>query len=138
MSDEDVQQAIAVLKRHGWGPEDFMEQYPELRHTPGMTHGLTLERLGLETYEEWQMWRERIPVMHFDPEWDVRIIPPTTGAIVRFLVNGLSIYLDCYARLGTLSEPYWELYPYGNDVGRFLMADVEGLFAAIREELCRT
>lgn len=87
--------------------------------------------------------KAEIPPLHFKPEWDVRIIPPFGGAMMRFTVdhNGrhVSVYCDFFEMLGFYGEPYWEMYPrsYGDsiDVMRFPLADTEGLIRNIDEEL---
>ena len=54
--------------------------------------------------DEWGKWIDLIPAIKFSPEWEVKVIPPFGGAIVRFLVickgKTASVYLDCYDRIG--------------------------------------
>lgn len=102
----------------------------------------TMARLGIEEVEEWRKWCKEIPYIKFPNSWQVQIIPPITLAIVRFKVkkahtrNEISVYLDCYNRLGFSIEPYWEIYPDANDSNaRFAMADTEGLIKAIANSL---
>ncbi len=85
--------------------------------------------------------------IHFKPEWDVRVIPPFGGAMMRFSVthNGkhISVYCDFFNALGYYGDPpkpYWEMYPrnYADgsmDVMRFDLDDTEGLVKNIDEEL---
>jgi len=77
-------------------------------------------RQKVESTEEWMKWVEEIPAISFKEEWKVKIIPPFAGAIARFHVgNGdrdVSVYLDCCNKLGYFGEPYWEIYPYKDDV----------------------
>lgn len=85
-------------------------------------------------------WVEKIPRVRFDPEWDVRAIPPFGGALVRYKVrhNGafVSIYLDGDNSLGYGPEPaYWEVYPYEGDVWRCRIDETESLVEAIRESI---
>lgn len=88
---------------------------------------------------ETRKWVSEIPYIKFDPSWEVKVIPPFGGATVRFLVkkNGktVSVYLDCYDRLGCVEAPYWEAYPISEDVARFLLNDVNELVEAITKEL---
>jgi len=84
-----------------------------------------------DTYE-WRKWVEEIPPIHFKENWNVRIIPPFNGAIIRFVVNGVSVYLDCYDILGSFGGPYWEVYPYKGDTYRCKMNDVDELLQAIQ------
>ena len=99
----------------------------------------------LEKNHEWDKWANEIPFISFSADWEVKIIPPFLGAIVRFCVRqkgnhdgGCSVYLDCYDRLGFFGEPYWELYPHNGDVFRCPMNDTESLLNAIKETLTRT
>lgn len=92
--------------------------------------------------KEYDKWIEEIPNIKFPNDWEVRIIPPTLGAIVRFLVfknnTRISVCLDCYDRLGVYGEPYWGIYPAKyNDMGidRFAMNDIEGLLEGIEKSL---
>lgn len=89
----------------------------------------------------WEKWRKEIPFIRFDADWDVRIIPPFNGAIVRFYVKkgerSVSVYLDCYDTLGYMQKPYWEIYPFEDDVHRVEMDNVQELTEKIREELNR-
>ena len=93
---------------------------------------------------------DAFPALRFQPQWEVRIIPPRGGAVVRFLVrsNGreISVYGDYYSALGVFGnhEPYWEMYPRTyiddqegheyQDTERFPLDDAEGLLRAIDEE----
>ena len=70
-----------------------------------------------ETLMESQKWTKEIPNINFHEEWDIKITPPFGGAVVRFRVNDrVSVYLDCYNRLGVWDGPYWEIYPVNDDV----------------------
>ena len=98
-----------------------------------------LDRYEIERREEWDKWRVEIPALQFPPDWKVKIIPPFAGAIVRFVVEkgekSVSVYLDCYDKLGCFGAPYWELYPYGDDVCRVAMAESTELIQRIQESL---
>lgn len=88
-----------------------------------------------------------VPILHFKPEWGVKIMPPFGGAVVRFVVeyNGrsVSVYADYFGMLGRYGadgkEPYWEMYPRTykeySDVMRFDIGDTENLIKNIDEEL---
>lgn len=89
-----------------------------------------------------------IPPIHFKPEWDVRIIPPFGGAMMRFTVDyndkHISVYCDFFENLGLFGgEPYWEMYPRHYecdgkqyvDVMRFPLNDTENLVKEIDAEL---
>jgi acetone carboxylase gamma subunit len=88
---------------------------------------------------EHDKWVKTIPVLQFKTEWSVKVIPPTAGAVVRFLVKAndkqISVYLDCYDHLGFVGQPYWEAYPIGGDARRFYIGQTEELMQAITEEL---
>ena len=94
----------------------------------------------LANEKEYHKWQEEIPNISFPSDWEIRIIPPFGGAIVRFLaIKGdrqVSVYLDCYDRLGIYGSPYWEIYPNtSGDVDRLSMNDVDGLLQGIKESL---
>ena len=85
---------------------------------------------------EWDKWCKEIPRLKFKPSWEVQIIPPFAGAVVRFVVyksdKFVSVYLDCYDNLGHFSAPHWEIYPDRDDNNlRFEMNDTENLIKAI-------
>lgn len=100
-----------------------------------------LKQLEIEKLNEWQKWSKEIPFIQFPADWQIRIIPPLTGAIVRFLVNvpgkpdRVSVYLDCYDVLGYFGEPHWEVYPVptsdGDNNERCAMNDVNTLLELI-------
>lgn len=98
-------------------------------------------RAKIEEKDEFKKWMTEIPVLSFPSNWKVKIIPPFHGAIVRFLVfdqeekQRVSVYLDCYDRLGYFGEPYWEIHPYDNDVYRIKMQDADELLKRIQEIL---
>lgn len=91
----------------------------------------------LENLQEWYKWTKEIPAIEFRQGYKVQVIPPMTGAIVRFrLIKGkhsISVYLDCYDMLGLVGEPYWEIYPYDGDVARVYMDDTDELLDRIDE-----
>jgi len=91
---------------------------------------------------EWDKWIKEIPFIPFSKKWEVKIIPPTQGAIVRFRVRirkykdakYISVYLDCYDILGSFGSPYWEIYPNKEgDVSRIPMNDMDELLAELKE-----
>lgn len=95
---------------------------------------------SLKVYEaerimEYMKWVNEIPNISFPSDYKVKIIPAFGGAVVRFRVekNGksVSVYLDCYDNLGCYGEPYWEVYPYDNDVFRCGMNNTKELMNAI-------
>lgn len=98
-----------------------------------------IKRYTIEHFEKWQEWACKIPAIEFPAGWKVTIIPPFCGAIARFYVQvpgqleNKSIYLDVFDALGCVGKPYWEVYPYKNDVGRCAMADVEKLLEMIAD-----
>lgn len=72
-------------------------------------------------------------------DWEVKIIPPFGGAIIRFLVANsrgwVSVYLDGYNMLGGVrGEAYWEVYD-GEDIERFKIGESEQMMARIEEKL---
>lgn len=97
----------------------------------------------MEKEFEWIRWVRDIPYLEFPSHWRVKIIPPFVGAVVRFLIRTdqmpkderVSVYLDCYDNLGSVGEPYWEVYPNGGDIMRCSMNDTGGLLQAIGEAI---
>ena len=84
------------------------------------------DRYNVEKREEWRRWCEEIPELQFPSSWNVKIIPPFGGAMVRFIINEkISVYLDCYDSLGFMGEPYWEIYPYCDDTWRCPMNNTD-------------
>lgn len=91
---------------------------------------------------EWNKWCKEIPRLNFHSDWNVKIIPPFGGAIIRFNCekngNYADVYLDCYDELGCFGSPYWEIYPYDDDVYkvyRCCMNNTEELIKRIDEIL---
>jgi len=91
---------------------------------------------------ETRKWASEIPDLDFDPFWKVRVVPPFGGAVIRFYVKNpfnnrfVSVYLDCYGHLGTVDEPYWEIYPdKDGDASRFSLYDTVDLLNGIRASL---
>ena len=83
-------------------------------------------------------WRNEIPYIKWPKDWEVKAVPPQTGAVVRYLVKKgdkeISIYLDCYDLLGCFGEPYWEAYPIDGDTFRCKMNNTASLLKALKRE----
>jgi hypothetical protein len=103
----------------------------------------TIKRFEVERDEKWLELSGTIPYLNFKNDWNVSITPPFGGAIARFRVKYkekfISVYLDCFDSLGYMGEPYWEIYPVGDDetTARFLINETDELISAIDEELNR-
>jgi len=75
----------------------------------------------VDTFQEYRKWSKQIPYINFPIDLGVIIMAPPKGAIIRFLIKRknsdtfMSVYLDCYDRLGVVGEPYWEIYNSKND-----------------------
>lgn len=97
-----------------------------------------------ERVQESRKWMKEIPALHFEKEWDVRIIPPFGGAVIRFWIwhNGkrVSVYFDAYSELGYMYDeddnpiPYFEFYD-GEDCRRYYMDESEQMMEDIKEFL---
>lgn len=95
------------------------------------------------TEEDSLKWNDKIPYIKIPDNLKIRIIPPFAGAVIRFIVCAAedeevnaSVYLDCYGALGSYGgEPYWEVYPYGEDVFRCSMEDTKSLVNAITKTI---
>jgi len=91
--------------------------------------------------DKWREWAFKIPFIEFPAGWKVSVSPPFGGAVARFRVrlpemsenDSISIYLDCYDRLGCYGQPYWEVYPYKSDCGRCDMSDTAELLRMIAD-----
>lgn len=98
-----------------------------------------LFRYEMEAHDKWLEWSFKIPFIQFPSDWKIRITPPFGGAVARFRVwipgmpdaENVSIYLDCFDRLGCYGKPYWEVHPYKGDCGRCDMADIPELLRMI-------
>jgi len=135
--EKDIQLPLRALVREEiLTLQGLVELFPALRHATWSWERSMQARFQVEIEEEWAKWRDKIPQIQFPNDWKVRIIPPLARAVIRFHVNDISIYLDCYDNLGCVGEPYWEIYPAADgDCERFLMADVTGLLDGIKRAL---
>lgn len=97
-----------------------------------------------ESLQECRKWAAIIPSLHFEKEWDVKIIPPFAGALIRFTIdyNGkhVSVYLDGYSELGWMYNdndepiPYFEYYD-GEECYRYYMNESEKMMEDIKNFL---
>ena len=105
-----------------------------------------LLRGKVEEEEGWTYWARKMPSFHFDPDWEVQIIPPFLGALIRFYITKydklVSVYFDGYSRLGFVSDndgdaiPYFEIYDdTSGDTYRYLLDESEEMMAKIRQIL---
>ena len=105
----------------------------------------TLTIAKAEEYHEYKKWANELPALHFDREWDVKIIPPFAGAIIRFWINHndkhVSVYFDGYSELGWMYDenndkpiPYFEYYD-GNETYRSLLDESDKMMDDIRNFL---
>jgi len=92
-----------------------------------------------DEYMEVDKWINEIPFIKFPSDWEIKVIPPFAGAVIRFMVKKgdayVSVYLDCYDFLGCCGQPYWEVYPYNNDVYRCALNETDKLLQAIQESI---
>lgn len=100
---------------------------------------LTMKRYEVEDAEQWREWIGKIPFLSFPASWEVRVMPPFGGAMIRFTAKrgdaSVSVYLDVFGRLGYMPGPYWEIYPYEDDTWRCAMEGTEELISAIEKAL---
>jgi len=95
----------------------------------------------VEEILEYKKWDKEIPFIPIPKDWLIGPRPNFGGAVVRFKVtkqglnDWISVYLDCYNRLGIFGEPYWEIYPFKDDVYRVPMKNVNELVEKIEEAL---
>jgi len=110
-----------------------------------MKNSETLERISTtakyDRVMETREWSASIPPITFPSDWQVHIVPPFAGAVVRFVVvkgdSYVSVYLDGYDMLGIENEPYWEIFTPNEDSfpRRCPMDDTDTLIALIHEAL---
>lgn len=96
----------------------------------------TINRLKVENHEGWRDSIDSIPYLSFPSEWQIKVIPPFSGAMVRFMVKlptgvSKSVYADFHDALGAYGKPYWEVYPVDDDIGRCDISDTETLLQLI-------
>jgi hypothetical protein len=93
--------------------------------------------INYDNHMESQKWTKEIPYIKFPDDWKIKITPPFSGAVIRFQVKKddfwVSVYLDCYDRLGYMEQPYWEIYPHNEDAFRCYMNETDELLRAIEE-----
>ena len=98
-----------------------------------------IDRYKIENSEDWRKWSNDMPKLSFNPDWQIKVIPPFGGAIARFLVfkgeNRVSVYFDANGVLGAMDEPYWEAYPIDGDAERFLLGEEDAMLKAIERQL---
>jgi hypothetical protein len=84
--------------------------------------------------QETRKWCKELPKFHFKKEWNVKIIPPFGGAIIRFMIDykgkHVSVYFDVYERLGLEPVPYFEYFD-GENVHRYLLEESEEMMKDI-------
>jgi len=101
---------------------------------------LELRRFRIEDEEKWREIIEDIPALNFKKEWNVRIIPPFSGAMARFWIDynnkWVSVYLDWYGRLGVMDQPYYEVYDGENTI-RYLLNETDKMMDDIDKILNR-
>lgn len=99
-------------------------------------------RHSVERFEKWMQWIHKIPFLKFPCNYEIKIIPPFGGAIIRFWIRSpkmaqsenVSVYLDGHDVLGCVGEPYWEIYPYSKDdpTARYLLNETDQLMNGIK------
>lgn len=93
----------------------------------------------MELDDYYREFYDKVPFIKWPAEWSVKAIPPFSGALVRYVVvhqgARVSIYLDGNNSLGYWGGPYWEVYPYDEDVFRCDMDDTKSLVEAVRVSL---
>lgn len=97
-----------------------------------------------ERVQESRKWMHELPALHFEKEWDVKIIPPFGGAVIRFWIyhnnKSVSVYFDAYSELGYMVDendnpiPYFEYYD-GDECYRYYMDESEKMMEDIRRFL---
>lgn len=86
-----------------------------------------VKRSKLEHEEGWNYHSKEIPSFELRPGYRIKILPPYGGALIRFNIfhdhTRFSVYFDANDALGSVREPYWEVYhnawSSGDDTKRF-------------------
>jgi hypothetical protein len=96
----------------------------------------------VEEEYEWRKWIKEIPTLDLSKLVEgakVAPLPCYGGAVARMKITRgdcyVSVYLDCYDKLGYVGQPYWEVYPVGYDVERCLMGETDELIKLINQSL---
>ena len=108
-----------------------------------MDFEIEMQRSKIEQAEGWRELVRTLPYLSFPANCEVKILPPTGGALMRFLIRlkanpdkTISVYFDQFSRLGCMAEPYWEMYPNKDeDTSRYYQGEEEGLMAEIIDTL---
>lgn len=108
-----------------------------------MNFEIEMQRHRIEQVEDWRGLSRNLPYLSFPADCEVNIIPPSGGALVRFLIRlkanpekTISVYFDQFSRLGCMDEPYWEMYPNKDDnTSRYYQGGEEELMAEIIDTL---
>jgi len=118
---------------------DLVEEIEAMRKTYRDYLNAQQKIFEAERVFDWRGWVEKIPAIKFNPDWEVQVVPPFGGALARFWVHykgeWCSVYLDGFDLLGHCGEPYWEVYPYEDDVYRCTMNNTDSLIEAISKSL---
>ena len=90
----------------------------------------------VESTEDWKGIIDKLPSLKFRKKYEVKIIPPFGGAVARFYIekNGehvCSVYCDFFDRLGGYGEPYYELYPFEDDIKRYSLNQTDEMMKDI-------
>lgn len=92
----------------------------------------------VDTIKNYRKWSKEIPALKFPSDWNITMVPPFGGAMVRFCVTrdaypgkSISVYLDCDDSLGCVGRPYWEIYPFKGDTCRFFLNETDELLNGI-------
>lgn len=103
--------------------------------------GATMIISKYENLQECRKWGQKLPSLNFEKEWNVKIIPPFGGAVIRFHIehNGknVSVYFDGYSELGYMVDeqgnptPYFEYYD-GEDCFRYYINESEKMMKDIK------
>ena len=104
------------------------------------------------TREQTEGWEEvrkallEMPPLPLGDDLVIWVIPPFGALVARFRIGKkgdgtsarVSVYLDTAERAGFYDDQvYWEIHPgeEGDDVSRYALEDIDGMFKGIRESL---
>lgn len=126
MADERLREIEQELARYGYMvvPQGEVLHHPPKHPVPIWSrHWPAASEFHEVAYRE----HRDTPAFVTPEGMEVRALSPFGGAVWRALLNGYSVYLDCYDRLGLVGQPYYEVLGPTGDPDRFLAKDVQSM-----------
>jgi len=96
---------------------------------------ITNKRYEIELEENWTNFYDAMEYIELEQGFSFRVVPPIGGALMRFLIfhkeseRDFSVYFDAHDQLGSVGQPYFEVYPVQGDT--FRSTDIKEIMKAI-------